>query len=157
MKMAAERILEAPQAVVWQSLNDAEILKASIPGCTELTKISDTEFAAKVTVKVGPVKASFTGKVELTDIHAPAGYTLVGEGAGGVAGFAKGRAIVTLEALNAQQTKLIYDVHADIGGKLAQLGARLVDSTSKKLADEFFKRFDEAVSVSSNVPLAATV
>lgn len=146
MELISERILEASQEDTWRALNDADILRASIPGCTELVRVSDTEFSAKITLKVGPIKANFAGKVDLTDIDGPNGYTLVGEGSGGVAGFAKGRAVVKLFALGPKQTRLTYDVKADIGGKLAQLGARLIDSTSKKLADEFFKRFDEAVS-----------
>lgn len=146
MELVSERLIQASQDETWQALNDAEILRVSIPGCTELVRNSDTQFAAKVTFKVGPVKANFAGKVDLTDIDAPNGYTLVGEGSGGVAGFAKGRAIVKLEAVGPAQTRLMYEVKADIGGKLAQLGARLIESTSKKLADEFFKRFDEAVS-----------
>lgn len=146
MELISERILEASQEDTWRALNDADVLRASIPGCTELIRASDTEFSAKVTLKVGPIKASFAGKVDLTEIDPPNGYTLVGEGSGGVAGFAKGRAVVKLFAIGPKQTRLTYEVKADIGGKLAQLGARLIDSTSKKLADEFFKRFDEAVS-----------
>ncbi|MGE0339509.1 MAG: CoxG family protein [Xanthobacteraceae bacterium] len=146
MELVSERLIQASQEETWQALNDAEILRVSIPGCTELVRNSDTQFAAKVTLKVGPIKANFAGKVDLTDIDAPNGYTLVGEGSGGIAGFAKGRAIVKLEAAGPTQTRLIYDVKADVGGKLAQLGARLIESTSKKLADQFFQRFDEAVS-----------
>lgn len=146
MELISERILEASQEDTWRALNDANVLRVSIPGCTELDRTSETQFTAKVTLKVGPIKATFAGKVDLTDIDAPNGYTLIGEGTGGVAGFVKGRAVVKLEALGPKQTRLTYDVKADIGGKLAQLGARLIDSTSKKLADEFFKRFDEAVS-----------
>jgi carbon monoxide dehydrogenase subunit G len=151
MELISERILEASQEDAWRALNDADILRASIPGCTELIRVSDTEFSAKVTLKVGPIKASFAGKVDLTDIDAPNGYTLIGEGSGGVAGFAKGRAVVKLFAVGPRQTRLTYEVKADIGGKLAQLGARLIDSTSKKLADEFFKRFDAAVSAPAAV------
>lgn len=153
MELISERLLEASQEETWRALNDAEILRLSIPGCTELVRTSETQFTAKVTLKVGPVKANFAGKVDLTDIDAPNGYTLVGEGSGGVAGFAKGRAVVRLEAIGPRQTRLTYQVKADIGGKLAQLGGRLIESTSKKLADEFFKRFDEAVSA----PAAAEV
>jgi carbon monoxide dehydrogenase subunit G len=146
MELVSERIIKAPQAVVWKSLNDPEILKASIPGCTELIKVSDTEFTAKVKVKMGPVNANFNGKVELTDIHAPNGYTLSGEGTGGVAGFAKGQAVIRLEPVGEQETKLSYEVKAMIGGKLAQLGSRLIVSTTNKLAEQFFQNFDQAVS-----------
>ncbi len=146
MELVSERIIEASQEKTWQALNDAAVLRASIPGCTELVQNSDTQFTAKVTLKVGPIKANFAGKVDLTEIDAPNGYLLIGEGSGGVAGFAKGRALVRLEPVTPLQTRLIYEVKADIGGKLAQLGARLIDSTTKKLADEFFKRFDEAVT-----------
>lgn len=151
MELTSEKLIEASQEATWRALNDAETLRVSIPGCTELVQNSDSEFSAKVTLKVGPVKANFAGKVNLTDIDAPNGYTLVGEGSGGVAGFAKGRAVVRLEAAGPRQTRLSYQVKADVGGKLAQLGARLIESTSKKLADEFFKRFGEAVSKPSLV------
>lgn len=146
MELVSERLIQASQEETWRALNDAEILRISIPGCTELVRNSDTQFAAKVTLKVGPIKANFAGKVDLTDIDAPNGYTLVGEGSGGIAGFAKGRAVVRLEAVGPVETRLAYEVKADIGGKLAQLGARLIESTSRKLADQFFQRFDEAVS-----------
>ena len=116
------------------ALNDVEVLRQSSPGCQSIEKVSDTEMNAKVILKVGPVKATFTGKVTLSDLDPPNGYTITGEGSGGPAGFAKGSAVVHLaEASGA--TTLNYEVKAQIGGKLAQLGSRLIDATSKKLAD----------------------
>lgn len=145
MKMADTQRIDAPLETVWEALNNAEILKASIPGCEELIKHSDTEMEAKVKLKVGPVKASFGGKVTLTDLDPPNGYKIEGEGSGGVAGFARGGATVRLEADGADATILHYDVDAKVGGKLAQLGARLIDSTARRLAGEFFATFGEQV------------
>jgi hypothetical protein len=115
-------------------------LKSCIPGCESVDKVSDTEFTAKVVARVGPVKASFSGKVTLTDLDPPAGYTISGEGTGGVAGFAKGSAKVALDDVG-DETVLRYGVQAQVGGKLAQIGSRLIDATSRKMADEFFSRF----------------
>ena len=126
------------------ALNDPEILKASIPGCQELVKVSDTELTAKVAAKVGPVSAKFSGKVTLSDIDAPNGYKIRGEGQGGVAGFAKGGAEVQLEE-DGGETVLKYTATAQVGGKLAQIGSRLIDSTAKKMANEFFGKFVEQV------------
>jgi carbon monoxide dehydrogenase subunit G len=120
-------------------------LQQCIPGCQKLEKASDSEMTATVTLKVGPVKASFNGKVTLSDIDAPNSYRITGEGAGGVAGFAKGGANVRLEQ-DADITVLHYDVDAQVGGKIAQLGSRLIDSTAKKLAGEFFTKFGNAVT-----------
>jgi carbon monoxide dehydrogenase subunit G len=145
VELVSERIIKAPRDAVWKSLNDPEILKAAIPGCTELVKVSDTEFTAKVKVKIGPVSAKFSGKVELSDIQAPDGYTLTGEGTGGVAGFAKGQAVIKLEPLSADVTRLSYQVKATVGGKIAQLGSRLITSTTNKLAEQFFSNFNRAV------------
>ena len=149
MKMSESQRIEAPRQKVWEALNDADVLKASIPGCEELTKHSDTEMEAKVKLKVGPVKATFGGKVTLEDLNPPESYKIVGEGSGGVAGFAKGGATVRLEEDGPDATILHYDVDAQIGGKLAQLGARLIDSTAKRLAGEFFKTFGEQVAPSA--------
>jgi carbon monoxide dehydrogenase subunit G len=140
MVMTGEVQLAAPRDVVWAKLNDADVLKASIPGCEELNKTSDTEFTAVATTKIGPVKARFKGKVHLTDIDAPNGYKISGEGDGGVAGFAKGGATVALTEKDGG-TLLTYNVEAQIGGKLAQLGQRLVNGAAKKIADDFFKNF----------------
>ena len=140
MEMHGELRIPAPREQVWEKLNDPETLKTCIPGCEMVERVSDTEFTAKVVARVGPVKASFSGKVTLTDIVAPAGYTITGEGTGGVAGFAKGTAKVALDDVGAE-TVLRYGVQAQVGGKLAQIGSRLIDATSRKMADEFFSRF----------------
>jgi carbon monoxide dehydrogenase subunit G len=146
MTMTGEIVLPADKATVWKRLNDADTLKASIPGCESLEKVSDTEFRAVVKVKIGPVGARFKGKVNLTDIDPPNGYRIVGEGEGGIAGFAKGGATVNLTDADGGGTKLSYQVDAQVGGKIAQLGARLIDSTAKKLAGEFFDNFAKALS-----------
>ncbi|UES53227.1 carbon monoxide dehydrogenase [Roseibium aggregatum] len=138
--------IEAPKHKVWEALNDPEVLKASIPGCEDLIKHSDTELEAKVRLKVGPVKATFGGKVTFNDLDPPNGYIIEGEGSGGVAGFARGAAKVHLEEDGPDATILHYEVDAKVGGKLAQLGARLIDSTAKRLAGEFFTAFGEQVA-----------
>ena len=141
MELQEEIFINAPRDVVYAALNDPEILKQCIPGCQELTKQSDTELAAKVTLKVGPVKANFVGDVTLDPSNAPAHFSLNGEGNGGVAGFAKGGADVELIEQDGG-TLLKYTAKADVGGKLAQLGSRLIVSTSKKLAKNFFEEFN---------------
>jgi carbon monoxide dehydrogenase subunit G len=148
MEMHGELRIPAPRTLVWEKLNDPETLKTCIPGCESVERVSDTEFTAKVVARVGPVKATFAGKVTLTDIVAPAGYTITGEGTGGVAGFAKGSAKVALDEAG-DETVLRYGVQAQVGGKLAQIGSRLIDATSRKMADEFFSRF---VGVMSPAP-----
>ena len=145
MTMNGEVQLAAPREVVWAKLNDPEVLKQCIPGCEELNMTSDTEFQAVATIKIGPVKAKFKGKVHLSDIDPPNGYKISGEGEGGVAGFAKGGAVVKLTEKDGG-TLLSYDVESQIGGKLAQLGQRLVQGTAKKLADDFFNKFAAAVT-----------
>jgi len=152
MDMTGEFHIPAPRDTVWKALNDPEILKRSIAGCEELEKTSDTEFTAKVTAKVGPVKARFTGKVTLSDLDPPNGYKITGEGQGGAAGFAKGSAEVHLEP-EGDGTLLKYVVHAAIGGKLAQIGARLIDGAANKMAGEFFSSF--ASNVVALAPAAA--
>jgi carbon monoxide dehydrogenase subunit G len=147
MTMTGEVQLPAAREVVWQKLNDAEVLKACIPGCEELNKTSDTEFQAIAVAKIGPVKAKFKGKVHLTDLDPPNGYRISGEGDGGVAGFAKGGATVALSDKDGG-TLLTYNVEAQIGGKLAQLGQRLVNGAAKKLADDFFRNFAASVEKS---------
>src|SRR3972149_1635659 len=137
--------IEAPRSSVWAALNDPDVLRQCIPGCESLEKISDTEMTAKVVLKVGPVKASSSGKVPLDDIGPPNGYTITGEGSGGAAGFAKGSAKVRLQD-DGNATILAYDAKADIGGKLAQLGGRLLEGTAKKLAAEFFAKFGQVVA-----------
>jgi len=155
MDMTGEHQIKAPRQLVWAALNDPEVLKQSIAGCEELVKTSDTEFEAKVTAKVGPVKAKFTGKVTLSDLDPPNGYTISGEGAGGAAGFAKGGAKVHLEDAQDGGTILKYQVNAQIGGKLAQIGSRLVDGAARKMADEFFTAFTAVVETQAgNMPPA---
>ena len=143
--MNGEVKLAAPRAAVWAKLNDPDVLKQCIPGCEELNKNSDTEFQAVATIKVGPVKARFKGRVHLTDLDPPNGYKISGEGEGGVAGFAKGAATVKLDEQDGG-TVLAYNVESQIGGKLAQLGQRLVQGTAKKLADDFFAKFATLVA-----------
>ena len=148
MDMTGERRIPAARQKVWEGLNDPEILKQSIPGCESVEKLSDTEFAAKVRAKVGPVSANFAGKVTLSDLDPPAGYTISGEGTGGVAGFAKGGAKVTLDE-EGGETVLRYTVQAQVGGKLAQIGSRLIDATARKMADQFFSKFVTVMSPES--------
>lgn len=144
MEMTGEYRIPAPREKVWEALNDPEVLKKCIPGCQELNKDSETEMSAKVKSKVGPVSATFAGKVTLSDINPPEGYKISGEGTGGVAGFAKGGAEVKL-AEDGSETVLTYTATAQVGGKLAQIGSRLIDSTAKKMANEFFGKFAEEV------------
>ncbi len=144
MDMSGEYRIKASRDAVWRALNDPKVLKQSIQGCEELNKTSDTEFTAKVTAKVGPVKAKFGGKVTLNDLDPPNGYKIVGEGQGGVAGFAKGSADVKLTT-DGDDTILKYEVKAAVGGKLAQIGSRLIGATAKKMADEFFTKFSKLV------------
>lgn len=144
MDMNGSQRIEASREKVYAALNDVDVLRQCIPGCESIEKTSDSEMTAKVTLRVGPVKASFTGKVILSDFDPPNGYTITGEGAGGMAGFAKGSAVVKLEA-DGDATILHYTVKADVGGKLAQLGGRLIDATATKLAGEFFEKFGSIV------------
>lgn len=140
MDMSGEQSIPAPQQQVWDALFDPEVLKLCIPGCDSVEKTSDTTFTAKVVLAVGPVKAKFAGDVALENLDAPNSCTISGKGNGGIAGFGKGSAQMTLRT-EGDQTILTYTAQASVGGKIAQIGARLVDSTAKKLADEFFKRF----------------
>ncbi|MEX3014384.1 CoxG family protein [Gymnodinialimonas hymeniacidonis] len=145
MEMHASRHIAADRETVWAALNDAETLKACIPGCEELTGSPEEGFSAVVKQKVGPVKATFKGEVTLSDVVPNTSYTISGEGKGGVAGFAKGAAQVALADHPEGGTELTYDVDAKVGGKLAQLGSRLVDSFATKMADQFFERFQAHV------------
>ncbi len=140
MTMTGEVQLPASRATVWDKLNDPEVLKQCVPGCEQLDRIGDNEFQAVATVKVGPVKARWKGKIKLSDFDPPNSYRITGEGEGGVAGFAKGGAVVSLADKDGG-TLLSYNVEAQIGGKLAQLGQRLINSAAKKTADDFFERF----------------
>jgi len=151
MDMTGERRIAAPRQAVWDALNDPEVLKACIPGCEKLEKSSDTDMSATVAVKIGPISARFGGKVTLSDIDAPNSYIISGEGQGGVAGFGKGGAAIRLQDADGGGTLLTYDVKAQVGGKIAQLGARLIDATAKQMADTFFDRFAAKVAV----PVAA--
>jgi uncharacterized protein len=148
MTMTGEVRLPANRETVWQALNNPEILKVCIPGCQSLERTGENGFAAVAKLKIGPVSATFKGNVELTDLDPPNGYKINGEGQGGIAGFAKGGATVKLSDAEGG-TLLSYDVVANVGGKIAQLGARLIDGTAKKLADQFFKNFAAAVSPSA--------
>jgi uncharacterized protein len=145
MDMTGERRIPAPRERVWQALNDPIVLRASIPGCESLEKLSDDAMTAVVSVKIGPITARFTGRVNLTDIDPPNGYRISGEGQCGVAGFAKGGAEVRLVE-DGDVTVLSYVVKAQVGGKMAQLGARLIDATAKQMADAFFDRFVDQVA-----------
>ena len=154
MTMTGEVDLPATRQVVWEALNDPEVLKACIPGCQSLEKVGDNSLQAVAKVKVGPVAATFKGKVDLLDLDPPNGYRISGEGEGGAAGFAKGGATVKLSDMPGG-TKLAYDVEAQVGGKLAQLGARLIDGVAKKMADQFFTDFATAVAKQQGVEPAA--
>ena len=145
MDMSGERRIPAPRQKVWDGLNDPNVLKASVPGCETLEKVSDTEFKATASIKIGPMAARFNGRIQLSDLDPPRGYTISGEGQGGVAGFAKGGAHVHLDE-EANFTVLRYQVNAQVGGKIAQLGARLIDATAKSMADAFFDRFVNEVA-----------
>jgi uncharacterized protein len=153
MDMTGEYRIAATREKVWAALNDPDVLRASIPGCQSLDKVSDNEFAARVVAKVGPVKSTFNGHVTLSNINAPESYTISGEGKGGAAGFAKGGADVRLKE-EGGETLLNYNAKADVGGKLAQLGSRLIDGTAKKMADEFFANFQQQVTGPAPAPEA---
>lgn len=153
MDISGEYTIPASREVVWRALNDPETLQACIPGCEELIKVSDTEFAAKVTSKIGPVSARFSGTVKLSDLDPPHSYTIAGEGQGGAAGFAKGSAHVVLEP-QGDGTLLRYTAQATVGGKLAAVGSRLVQSAAKKTADDFFSAFADRLGGEAAVPEA---
>jgi uncharacterized protein len=158
MEMTGEYRITAPREAVWRALNDPAVLKQCIPGCEEIEKLSDTEFTAKVVAKVGPVSAKFSGKVTLSDLDPPNGYKITGEGTGGAVGFAKGGADVKLKPdETGQGTVLNYTVTAAVGGKIAQIGSRLIDGTARKFADDFFGRFSALVSAPAAPAAAAPV
>lgn len=144
MNLTGTRVIAADRPTVWAALNDAEVLKACIPGCQALTSTPEGGFEATVVQKVGPVKATFAGAVRLENIVEGVSYTIAGEGKGGAAGYAKGGADVRLADVDGG-TELTYDVTANVGGKLAQLGSRIIDGFAKKMADDFFQRFQTAV------------
>jgi uncharacterized protein len=154
MDMTGEFLIPAPRQKVWEALNDPAILQQCIPGCETIEKLSDSELQAKVVAKVGPVRAHFGGKVTLSDLDPPNGYKISGEGSGGAAGFAKGGATVRLSD-EGQGTRLTYKVDAHVGGKLAQIGSRLIDATARKMAEDFFARFSALVAGPAPAPTAA--
>jgi len=151
MEMKGEQIIPAPQQLVWNALNDPEILKACVPGCESITRSGDNEYQVLMVARVGPVSAKFKGKLTLSDIKPPDSYALSFEGQGGPAGFAKGGAQVRLDT-QGMTTRLAYDVKASVGGKLAQIGSRLIDAAAKKVADDFFRNFNETVSKAESDP-----
>jgi len=153
MEIKGEYKIAAPREKVFAALNDPDVLRACIPGCQSLDKLSDTEMTAKVRLKIGPVSANFSGKVTLSDIDPPNGYKISGEGQGGVAGFAKGGAVVSLREDGAD-TILDYNADAQVGGKIAQVGARLITGTARKLADEFFGKFANTINNPSPAAVA---
>jgi len=144
MEMSGEQLVPAPQHVVWDALNDPAMLKASVPGCESIEPTGDNEYQVLMVARVGPVSAKFKGKLTLSDVKPPDSYSIAFEGQGGPAGFAKGGAHVRL-APEGEKTKLSYDVRASVGGKLAQIGSRLVDAAAKKVADDFFRNFNQKV------------
>jgi uncharacterized protein len=146
--MSGEQLIAASQQDTWTALNDPDVLKACVPGCESITLVNPNEYQVLMTARVGPVSAKFRGRLSLSDIKPPHSYALAFEGQGGAAGFAKGGAQVKLFPEN-DQTKLVYDVKANVGGKLAQIGSRLVDAAAKKVADEFFNTFSKRVSAAS--------
>ncbi len=145
MEVNGEYQIEAAREVVWAALNDDDILRQALPGCESLERISDTDLDARVKLKVGPVAVNLTARIQLKDLDPPNGYTISGDGKGGPAGFAKGEARVSLEDVGGA-TLLRYDVDARLGGKLGQLGSRMIDATAKKIAGEFFRNFSELVA-----------
>lgn len=148
MEMTGEQLISLPQSEVWRGLNDPEVLKACIAGCETIEKVSDTEYRVAMTAAVGPVKAKFSGKLLLSDLNPPNSYSLSFEGSGGAAGFGKGSAQVSLKTEGAA-TRLSYSAKANVGGKLAQVGSRLIDGVAKKMADDFFTAFNRTLAGAS--------
>ena len=145
MELSGERVIVAPRARVWDALNDPEVLKGCIPGCESLERVSLEELKAVAGLRIGPMSAKFGGKIRLSDLDPPNGYTISGEGQGGAAGFAKGGAKVRLAEAPGGGTQLSYEVDVQVGGKMAQIGGRLIDATARSMADQFFTRFAAAV------------
>jgi carbon monoxide dehydrogenase subunit G len=156
MEMTGEQLIPVPQAEVWRGLNDPEVLKACIAGCESIEKVSDNEYKVSIVAAVGPVKAKFAGKLVLSDLNPPNSYSLSFEGSGGAAGFGKGGAQVSLKSEGAG-TRLSYSAKASVGGKLAQVGSRLIDGVARKMADDFFVAFNEKLSGASGKPADVTV
>jgi carbon monoxide dehydrogenase subunit G len=156
MEMTGEQRIALPQQKVWEALNDPQILKACIPGCESIEKVSDNEYKVAMTAAVGPVKAKFSGKLLLSDLNPPNSYSLAFEGSGGAAGFGKGTAQVSLQS-EGNETLLTYKASATVGGKLAQIGSRLIDGVAKKMSDDFFARFNQTVATPAAAePVAGT-
>lgn len=148
MEMTGEQLIAAPPAATWSALHDPEMLKACIPGCESIAQVNEHEYDLVMAAAIGPVKARFKGKLTLANVEQPLRYDIAFEGQGGVAGFAKGGAHIELtEADGPETTRLAYTVHASVGGKLAQIGSRLVDGAAKKIADAFFQRLHQALAV----------
>src|SRR5688572_16114002 len=147
--MTGEQLIAAPQQATWEALNDPDVLKACVPGCESITLVNPNEYQVLMTARVGPVSGKFRGRLSLSDIKPPHSYSLAFEGQGGAAGFAKGAAQVKLIA-EKDETRLVYDVKANVGGKLAQIGSRLVDAAAKKVADEFFQNFTRKMSAAED-------
>jgi carbon monoxide dehydrogenase subunit G len=156
MEMNGEQLIPVPQAEVWRGLNDPEVLKKCIAGCESIEKVSDTEYRILMTAAVGPVKAKFTGKLLLQDLNPPNSYSIAFEGSGGAAGFGKGGASVKLTP-EGSSTRLAYNAKATVGGKLAQIGSRLVDGVARKMADDFFVKFNAIMAGPGAAAAAATV
>ncbi|MFM0013507.1 carbon monoxide dehydrogenase subunit G [Paraburkholderia sediminicola] len=145
MELTGEQILQLPRERVWEALNDPEILRVCVPGCESLERVEDNHYKVVMAAAVGPVKARFNGKLTLTDLQAPESYSLTFEGSGGAAGFGKGGAHVNLQA-EGDGTRLVYRAHAQVGGRLAQVGARLIDGVARKMAEDFFRHFTAAIT-----------
>ena len=154
MELHGEQLIRAPRQRVWDALNDAQILAKCIPGCEEMNKLSDTETEVRLLAKIGPVRARFSGRMLMSDITVPSGCTLAFEGSGGAAGTAKGQSKVALES-EGDATRLQYTVDAAVGGKLGQIGGRLIDASAKKLADDFFRSFNEQLAPQAEIPAEA--
>lgn len=151
MEMSGEQLIPVAQEITWRALNDIEVLKACIPGCETIEPVSPSEFTVCLLAKVGPVSAKFKGKLILSEVTAPTSYTMTFEGQGGVAGFAKGSAQVALSPqADGRQTRLAYAANATVGGKLAQIGSRLIDGAARKLAEQFFTAFNKHVADAAN-------
>jgi uncharacterized protein len=156
MKLSGSQVIPAARETVWQGLNDPAVLKACIPGCESIQQNSPTDLTATVVAKVGPVRASFTGAVTLSELNPPESYRISGQGQGGIAGFASGGASIRLTALGPEKTQMDYDVDAQIGGKLAMLGSRLIDATAGSLAGQFFTKFADLMKARGVKPTAGT-
>ena len=159
MELSAQQLLPVGQSQAWEALNDTSLLQQAIPGCESFTAVGENQHEVHVLAAIGPVKAKFKGKLRLEDLQPPLGYTLHFEGQGGAAGHGKGTARIRLEGQGAHQTVLHYSVHASVGGKIAQIGSRIVDMAAQKMAADFFERFNEALKVRYGVteePVAAT-